>query len=152
MLIECFHSRGQRLCKFIGTKEIVCIIKEFKSDWTGLGHQHGRCFIVLGHQNVMWKHSICHRNAINSEFRDLILDRIICNTFDKISCSYLRIRTRWDFVMSIIKSMNLISLQSWAYLYMSVVAWLRVLPTGSKSARRIVKEVRLTADKFVSAQ
>ena len=54
--------------------------------------------------------------------------------------------------MSIIKSMNLISLQSWAYLYMSVVAWLRVLPTGSKSARRIVKEVRLTADKFVSAQ
>ena len=59
---------------------------------------------------------------------------------------------RRHFVMSIIKSMNLISLQSWTYLYMSVVAWLRVLPTGSKSARSIVKEVRLTADKFVSAQ
>ena len=23
--IECFHSRGQHLCKFIGTKESVCI-------------------------------------------------------------------------------------------------------------------------------
>ena len=26
--IECFHSRGQDLCKFIGTKESVCIRKE----------------------------------------------------------------------------------------------------------------------------
>ena len=60
--IECFHSRGQRLCKFIGTKESVCIRKEFNSHRTGLGHQHGRRFIVLGHQyghrDVMWKHSI----------------------------------------------------------------------------------------------
>ena len=30
-LIECFHSRGQHLCKFIGTKESVCIRKEFNS-------------------------------------------------------------------------------------------------------------------------
>ena len=61
-LIECFHSRGQHLCKFIGTKESVCIRKEFNSHRTGLGHQHGRRFIVLGHQyghrDVMWKHSI----------------------------------------------------------------------------------------------
>ena len=91
-------------------------------------------------------------NAGNSEFRYLILDTIICNMFDKIASVYLRIRARWHFVMSIIKSMNLISLQSWTYLYMTLVAWLRVLATGSKSARRIVKEVRLTADKFVSAQ
>ena len=48
--IECFHSRGQHICKFIGTKESVCIRKEFNSQRTGLGHQHGRCFIVLGHQ------------------------------------------------------------------------------------------------------
>ena len=48
--IECFHSRGQHLCKFIGTKESVCIRKEFNSQRIGLGHQHGRCFIVLGHQ------------------------------------------------------------------------------------------------------
>ena len=57
--IECFHSRGQHLCKFIGTKESVCIRKEFNSHRTGLGHQHGRRFIVLGHQygrcDVMWK-------------------------------------------------------------------------------------------------
>ena len=48
--IECFHSRGQHLCKFIGTKENVYIRKEFNSHRTGLGHQHGRRFIVWGHQ------------------------------------------------------------------------------------------------------
>ena len=49
--IECFHSRGQHLCKFIETKESVCIRKEFNSHRTGLGHQHGGRFIVLGHQH-----------------------------------------------------------------------------------------------------
>ena len=29
--IECFHSRGQHLCKFIGTKGSVCIRNEFNS-------------------------------------------------------------------------------------------------------------------------
>ena len=48
--IECFHSRGQHLCKYVRTKENVCIRKEFNSQRTGLGHQHGRRFIVLGHQ------------------------------------------------------------------------------------------------------
>ena len=42
ILIECFHSRCQHLCKFIGTKESVCIRKEFNSHRIGLGHQHGR--------------------------------------------------------------------------------------------------------------
>ena len=51
ILIECFHSRGQHICKFIGTKESVCIRKEFNSRRDGLGHQHGR-------RDVMWKHSI----------------------------------------------------------------------------------------------
>ena len=37
--IECFHSRGQHLCKFIGTKESVCIRKEFNSHRTCLGLQ-----------------------------------------------------------------------------------------------------------------
>ena len=49
--IECFHSRGQHLCKFIGTKESVCIRKEFNSQRIVLGHQYGR-------RDVMWKHSI----------------------------------------------------------------------------------------------
>jgi len=57
-----FHSRGQRLCKFIGTKESVFIRKEFNSHRIVLGHQHGRRFIVLenqyGRRNVMWKHCI----------------------------------------------------------------------------------------------
>ena len=60
--IECLHSRGQHLCKFIGTNETVFIRKEFKFQKIGLGHQHGRRFIVLGHQygrrDVMWKHFI----------------------------------------------------------------------------------------------
>ena len=48
--IECFHSRGQHVCKFIVTKKNVCIRKEFNSQRTGLGNQHGRRFIVLGQQ------------------------------------------------------------------------------------------------------
>ena len=57
-----FHSRGQHLCKFIGTTESVYIKKEFNSHRTGLGHKHGRRFIVWGHKyghhDVMWKHTI----------------------------------------------------------------------------------------------
>ena len=50
IFIECFHSRGQHLCKLIETKEIICMREELNSPRTGLGHQHGRRFIVLGHQ------------------------------------------------------------------------------------------------------
>ena len=39
--IERFHSHGQHLCKFIGTKESVCIRKEFNSHRIGVGHQYG---------------------------------------------------------------------------------------------------------------
>ena len=48
--IESFHSRSQHLCKFIGTKESLCIRKEFNYHRIGLRHQHGGGFIVLGHQ------------------------------------------------------------------------------------------------------
>ena len=62
LFIERFHSRGHHLCKFIATKERVCIRKDFNSQRIGLRHQHGRRFIVLGHQyggrDVMWKRSI----------------------------------------------------------------------------------------------
>ena len=44
-----FSLRGQHLRKYIGTKGCVCIRKEFNSHRTGLGHQHGRRFIVLEH-------------------------------------------------------------------------------------------------------
>ena len=36
--IKCFHWRGQHLCKFIGTKERVCITKkrvQLREDWFG---------------------------------------------------------------------------------------------------------------------
>ena len=44
--IKCFHSRGQHLCKFIGTKESIYIRKEFNSCGVCLEDQHGRHFIV----------------------------------------------------------------------------------------------------------
>ena len=57
LAIECFHSRGQHLCKFIGTKESVYIRKEFNSHRTGLGHKYGR-------HDVMWKHNIMSTTLI----------------------------------------------------------------------------------------
>ena len=48
--IERFHSRGQHLCQFIGTKrKRFYIRKEFNSYKIGLEHQHGCRFIVLEH-------------------------------------------------------------------------------------------------------
>ena len=62
LFIECFHSRCQHLCKFIGTKESVYRREEFNYHRTGLGHKHSRRFIILGHKygcpDVMWKHTI----------------------------------------------------------------------------------------------
>ena len=87
--IECFHSRGQHLCKFIGTKESVCIRKKFNSHRIGLGHQHGRCFIVLGHQygrrDVMWKQSIGLECMANPFFFFLVrISRAIVRARDGI--------------------------------------------------------------------
>ena len=48
--IERFHSRGQHLRKFVGTKEIVYLRKEFNSHRICLKHQHGRRFIFSEHQ------------------------------------------------------------------------------------------------------
>ena len=48
--IERFHSRGQHLCKFMTTNEIVYIRKESNSHRIALVHQHGRRFIVLENQ------------------------------------------------------------------------------------------------------
>ena len=49
---EGFHSRGQQLCKLIGTKESFTfyINKRFNSQRIGFEHQHGRRFIVFEHQ------------------------------------------------------------------------------------------------------
>ena len=67
--IERFHSLGQHLCKFIGTKESVCVRKEFNFHRTGLEHQDGRGFIVLGHPNgrrdVMCKHSVRNLTSVS---------------------------------------------------------------------------------------
>ena len=66
--IERFHSRGQRLCKFMGTNESVYIRKQSNSQRIVLVHQHGRHFIVLEHQygrrDVMWKRSIERINLL----------------------------------------------------------------------------------------
>ena len=59
-LYRVFHSRGQHLWKFIGTKESVCIRKELNSHRIGLGHQYG-C------RDVMWKRSIEVEDENNDE-------------------------------------------------------------------------------------
>ena len=63
--ILCFRSRGQHVTPmqiYWNKKKRVYIRKEFNSHRTGLGHQHGRRFIVLGHKygrrDVMLKHNI----------------------------------------------------------------------------------------------
>ena len=55
--ILCFHSHGQHLCKFIGTKESVYTRKEFNSHRTGLVYKHG-------HLEVMWKRTIYRCNVL----------------------------------------------------------------------------------------
>ena len=50
ILLKHNYSRGQHICKFIETKESVCIRKEFNSHWIVLVHQNGRRFIVLEHK------------------------------------------------------------------------------------------------------
>jgi len=51
VLIERFLSRGQHLCKFIGTKESVSTW--FKPHKTGLGHQHGRRSALFRNTNMV---------------------------------------------------------------------------------------------------
>ena len=51
VLIERFLSRGQHLCKFIGTKESVSTW--FKSHKTGLEHQYGRRSALFRNTNMV---------------------------------------------------------------------------------------------------
>ena len=48
--MEGFHLGGQKLCKFIRTKENVLYKKRLNSRSIGLEHQHGCRFNVLGQQ------------------------------------------------------------------------------------------------------
>ena len=50
ILLKHNYSRGQHICKFIGTKESVYIRKEFNSLRIFLVNQNGRRFIVLEHK------------------------------------------------------------------------------------------------------
>ena len=51
------HSRVQQPCKFIGTKESVCVRKDLNSHRIGFVHQHGRQY---GCHDVMCMCSISH--------------------------------------------------------------------------------------------
>ena len=61
-IIKRFHSRGQRLFKFIGTKESVCVRRvQLPQDWFGTPIWppfHGFGTVQYGRRDVMWKHSI----------------------------------------------------------------------------------------------
>ena len=75
---------------FIGTKETFCMRnkKEFNSHRIGSGHQHGRRFIVLGHQygrcDVRWKHSMYINKPVGSQFGQMV--RKIMVSFIPESC------------------------------------------------------------------
>ena len=68
--IECFHSRGQHLYKFIGTKESVCIRKEFNSQriiqslifpviQNGICvFRYGFLFVEKSKKNIVRKHRV----------------------------------------------------------------------------------------------
>ena len=55
--IECFHSLGQHICKFIGTKESVYIRKEFNS--TGLVWDTNMAAVTL-----FWDTNMAARDAM----------------------------------------------------------------------------------------
>ena len=70
--IECFHSRDQHICKFIGTRESIYKRKEFNSHRTRLEHQCGR-------RDVMWKRSIIKDHCAESTKKHLFLrNNYIC--------------------------------------------------------------------------
>ena len=80
--ILCFHSRGQHLCKFIGTKESVYIRKEFNSHRTGLGHKHGRRLIVW--DTNMAAMTSCENTQSEKTVYCTTHTHILC----KVSCFY----------------------------------------------------------------
>ena len=100
-----FSLTGQHLCKYIVTKESVCIRKEFTSHRTGLGHQHGHCFIVLGHQygrrDVMGKHSIIRQyrlkmkssriNKLDFDFMYWQIVSLVCSLRNRVTYGLLLI-------------------------------------------------------------
>ena len=63
--IECFHSRDQHLCKFIGTKESVCIRKEFNSHRIGLGHQHVSNGYQGARARMYWHNLLCAPKSLD---------------------------------------------------------------------------------------
>ena len=90
-LIECFHSRGQHLCKCIGTKGSVCMRKELNSQRIGLGHQHGHRFIVLGHRHVKTLSTLFHlciRKPVNTPYTGMFR---LCHEVLFSACYNLRI-------------------------------------------------------------
>ena len=84
-LNRAFSLTWSASCKFIETKEIVCIRKKFNVHRIGLRHQHGRRFIVLEHPWPPWRH-------VKRHYRDVACftaheSNLSCN---KSACCRLR--------------------------------------------------------------
>ena len=101
--IERFHSRGQHLCKFIETKEIVCIRKEFNCDRTGLGHQYGRRFIFL--ENPIWP-PWRHLKTLYSDFACFTTheSNLSCNKSD--GCRLRKVESSSIFVARVLPAQS----------------------------------------------
>ena len=86
-IIERFHSRGQHLCKFIGTKESVYIRKDYNSHRIVLEVQHGRRFIVLeiqyGRDDVMRK----------TPYLYFKMNKLCVPNFDSVQSSMLKLHS-----------------------------------------------------------
>ena len=80
--IECFHSRGQHLCKFIGTKEGVYIRKEFNSHRTGFGTFH--CFRTQIWQP--WCHVKTHSSLHSAFYTDWLMKFLRKRSCTLLSC------------------------------------------------------------------
>ena len=156
--IECFHSRGQHVCKFIGTKESVCIRKQFNSQKIGLGHQHGRRFIVLEHQygrrDVMWKQSIDLFSMYLlfsqwTSFDNTQTQRTLSFKFSSYSCAYektngqipLRPNLHWENRKTTWRASRVVGVGGGGVL--PIMAYTRRLhPKGVPSSGFTVKSVR----------
>ena len=89
--MERFHSPGQHLCKLIGTKEIVCISKEFNVHRIGLEHQYGRRDVNTLYSDVArfttHESNLSCNKSVCCRLQKVVAEVESCSTFCKKICT-----------------------------------------------------------------
>ena len=108
--IECFHSRGQHLCKFIGTKESICIRRvQLPQDWFGTPTwQPFHCFgtptwppsVVFSLQFVYVIHH--HNDCLMGMYRYFVHQRLGWLLFGFDLLHFIR-GTQWKYSSKLLK-------------------------------------------------